>query len=92
MNHRKNYKNRQRSVFEQIPCVDRQTVADFDDLGIFTLDELADADPEAMFRNLQRIRGCELSRDVLAVFRCAVYCACEDYPEDEKLRWWHWRD
>ncbi len=88
----KNRENHRRSVFEQLPCVDRRTAADLEELGFHSLDELALADPETMFSDFQRLRGGGLSRDILAVFRCAVYSAAEDYPEEEKLRWWYWRD
>ena len=83
---------RERSPLEQIPCVSRETVRDLEELGFHTRDELADGDPESMFRNLERLRGGPLSRDILAIFRCAVYSAVEDHPEEEKLRWWNWRD
>ena len=81
-----------RNPLEQIPCVGRETARDLEELGFHTRDQLADGDPESMFRMLQRIRGGTISRDVLAVFRCAVYSAAEDFPDPEKLRWWNWKD
>ncbi|MDO4550655.1 MAG: helix-hairpin-helix domain-containing protein [Planctomycetia bacterium] len=83
---------KQRSIFQQIPCVDRETARDLEELGFHSLEQLADGDPDDMFQKLQRLRGGTLSRDILAIFRCAVYTVSEDYPENDKLRWWNWKD
>lgn len=85
-------RGRERSELETLPGVGRAIAEDLESLGIHTLDQLADSDPEILFRNLERIRNTQIDRCVLYVFRCAVYCACEDYPDPNKMKWWNWKD
>ena len=42
--------------------------------------------------SLWGLRGEQIDRCVLYVFRCAVYYAANETHESEKLKWWNWKD
>ena len=56
------------------------------------VEDLAGAEPEAMYGELCRLRGARIDRCVLYVFRCAVYYANHQSHDPELLKWWHWKD
>ena len=53
------------------------------ELGIERVADLKDGDPEALYERLSALRGVEMDRCVLYVFRCAVYAASQDRPDPE---------
>ncbi len=80
-----------RSPLEEIPGVGPKTASDLYDLGIRSVDDLAGRDPEELYDRLTALRGRDIDRCVLYVFRCAVYYA-EDGRDPQKLKWWNWKD
>ena len=45
-----------------------------------------------MYRRDCELRGIEIDRCQLYVYRCAVYFAETDHPDPKKLKWWYWKD
>lgn len=61
-------------------------------LGVRSPGDLADRDPEALYRELCSLQGGYVDRCMLYVLRCAVYDASTSDPDPELLRWWRWKD
>ncbi|MGD9872919.1 MAG: DUF4332 domain-containing protein [Kiritimatiellia bacterium] len=76
----------------RIPGVGLSMARDLLDLGITSVDDLVNRNPQKLYDDLSRQRGCHMDRCVLYVFRCAVYFASEPNPDPEKLKWWNWKD
>jgi hypothetical protein len=75
-----------------IPGVGPSIAQDLLDLGYTCISELKEADPESMYQHLCELRGQQIDRCVLYVFRCAVYFAGSKTHNPELLKWWHWKD
>lgn len=78
--------------FRRIPGVGKSIAQDFWNLGLRSLDDLKNRDPEELYAQLCRFQGCHVDRCMLYVFRCAVYFATETTHEPELLKWWNWKD
>jgi hypothetical protein len=76
----------------RLPGVGKSIAKDLYDLGFRRAEDLAGADPEAMYARLQQLAGRHLDRCLLYTFRCAVYAASTPAPEPDKLKWWNWKD
>lgn len=74
-----------------IPGVGPSISRDLRELGCGSVAELRGQDPQEMFERLCLMRGEEIDRCVLYVFRCAVYFAETDDPDPHLLKWWHWK-
>jgi hypothetical protein len=77
---------------QEIPGVGKSIAQDLWDLGIRTVGDLKNKDPEALYILLCKQRGCDIDRCMLYVFRCAVYYASTENPEKELLKWWNWKN
>ena len=75
----------------RIPGVGKSIAQDLRDLGIVQVDDLRDADPEALYNSLCELRGAHIDRCVLYVFRCAVYFASDEPHDPALLKWWNWK-
>ena len=64
---------------------------DLYNIGIRSVADLKDKDPETLYLLSNAYAGCVQDRCLLYVFRCAVYFAAEPFPEKEKLKWWNWK-
>ena len=80
------------SDLERIPGVGPSIALDLHDLGLERVADLADRDPERMYRDLCVLRGGHIDRCVLYVFRCAVYFASHTEYDSDLLKWWNWKD
>lgn len=80
------------SELRRIPGVGKQTEQDLILLGYPTIASLKGADPEAMYEKECAVRGIQVDRCQLYVYRCAVYWANTPNPEPEKCKWWYWKD
>ncbi|MBS0654433.1 MAG: helix-hairpin-helix domain-containing protein [Verrucomicrobia bacterium] len=80
------------AAFRKIPGVGKSIAEDFWDIGLRSLDDLREKDPEELYQALCHYQGCHVDRCMLYVFRCAVYFATEKHPEPELLKWWNWKD
>jgi hypothetical protein len=82
------------SDLRRIPGIGRTFVKDFARIGITQVRQLRGADPERLFRALERANEEELhatSKNYLYVIRMAVYYANGGRAPD-KLRWNAWKD
>ena len=77
---------------QTIPGIGASLSQDLVDLGYQTVNELKGANPEAIYQSLMALRGRDIDRCVLYVFRCAVYFASNSVHEPESLKWWNWKD
>jgi hypothetical protein len=77
---------------QQIPGVGASIAADLYAIGIQSIEELKDKDPEELYLKLCARQGMPVDRCVLYVFRCAVYYASNQKHNPELLKWWNWKD
>jgi hypothetical protein len=75
-----------------IPGVGKRIAEDLRGLGISSVEDLKDRDPEELYERLCRLKGCRVDRCMLYVFRCAVYFASNASHDPELLKWWNWKD
>lgn len=76
----------------RIPGVGVSIAQDLRDLGIYRVEDLRGADPQALYDRLEAQMGVHVDRCMLYVLRCAVYYASEFPHDPELLRWWAWKD
>jgi hypothetical protein len=78
--------------FRRIPGVGKSIAQDFVDLGFRSVDELKGQDPKHLYEKFCVLKKCHVDRCLLYVFKCAVYFAEEEDPEEELLKWWNWKN
>ena len=78
--------------FRQIPGVGKSIAEDLWDLGLRSVSDLKNQDPEALYTRLCTFQGTHVDRCMLYVLRCAVYYASNDVYDAELLKWWNWKD
>jgi hypothetical protein len=78
----------------QIPGVGKSLATDLWNIGIHSVSQLKNKDPELLYKLSNEYAGALQDRCVLYVFRCAVYYASTEKinHESEKLKWWNWKD
>lgn len=78
----------------KIPSIGKSIANDLWNIGIASVADLKDKDPEVLYDLSNRFAGTVQDRCLLYSFRCAVYYAqTEEVLRDpEKLRWWNWKD
>jgi hypothetical protein len=78
----------------QIPGVGKSLATDLWNIGILSVSQLKNKDPELLYQLSNNYAGAVQDRCVLYVFRCAVYYASTEKInyETEKLKWWNWKD
>jgi nucleotidyltransferase/DNA polymerase involved in DNA repair len=87
--------NNQQKILKKlrtIPGVGPSIAQDLYDLGIRSVDDLINRNPEELYRLLCALHGEKLDRCLLYVFRCAVYFASTHNHKPELLKWWNWKD
>lgn len=75
-----------------IPGIGKSMAEDLRVLGIESVADLTEKDPQQMYDRLCEIRNTKLDPCVLYGFRCAVYYAGNNVHDPEKLKWWNWKD
>ncbi|VAX20208.1 hypothetical protein MNBD_NITROSPINAE03-1330 [hydrothermal vent metagenome] len=85
-------KNRDANDLRRIPGVGEIIARDLRELGIESVSDLKDADPERLYDQLCVLKGVRVDRCMLYVFRCAVYFASRKSHDPELLKWWRWKD
>ncbi len=78
--------------FRKIPGVGKIIAQDFWDMGLRSQDDLKDADAEELYKALCILKGHQVDRCMLYVFRCAVYFASTRDHDPELLKWWNWKN
>lgn len=76
----------------KIPGVGKETEKDLIEMGYINIESLKGQDPLSMYDQHCSLKGCRVDRCQLYVFRCAVYFAENEIHEQEKLKWWNWKD
>lgn len=76
----------------QVPGVGKSIAEDLWNLGLRSVSNLKNEDPEALYTKLCAYQGTHVDRCMLYVFRCAVYYASNDVYDAELLKWWNWKD
>jgi hypothetical protein len=77
---------------QKIPGVGKRIAQDLRNLGIDSVRDLKDKDPEKLYLQLCDQQGVKIDRCMLYVFRCAVYYASAQQHDPELLKWWNWKD
>ena len=78
--------------FKRIPGVGAKIAGDLWNIGLRSVQELKNQDPEMLYRKLCDHHGTRVDRCMLYVFRCAVYFASNENHDPELLKWWNWKD
>lgn len=86
-----NYKTVNKELM-QIPGVGKVIADDLWNMGIHSIAELRNRDPEELYHQLCDLQGTQVDRCMLYVFRCAVYFASNEEHDPELLKWWNWKD
>lgn len=75
-----------------IPNVGKNTKQDLLNIGIYYVEDLKGKNPEELYLKDCQYKGYREDRCQLYVFRMAVYYAENTTWEEEKLKWWYWKD
>lgn len=78
--------------FCQIPGVGKSIAENLWNLGLRSVADLKNQEPEALYMSLCALHGTHVDRCMLYVFRCTVYYASNDKFDAELLKWWNWKD
>jgi len=70
--------------------IGKAMLRDFAFLNIHTVDELAAADPDELYRELSERTNTRQDPCVLDTFRCAVAQARDPRLPKEQCNWWYW--
>ncbi|HTM65133.1 MAG TPA: helix-hairpin-helix domain-containing protein [Flavipsychrobacter sp.] len=78
---------------KQIPGVGISIANDLWNIGICSVADLEQKDPQQLYEQSNQFAGVVQDRCLLYVFRCAVYYAetPSSKREPEKLKWWNWK-
>ena len=81
-------------ALRKIPGVGVSIANDLWNIGIRTVDDLQNQDPQQLYNASNEYTGALQDRCLLYVFRCAVYYAetPRELQETEKLKWWNWKN
>lgn len=75
-----------------IPGVGKSIAQDLINIGITSVRDLKNRDPQELYDLSNKFAGVIQDRCLLYVFRCAVYFASNKKHDPEKLKWWNWQD
>lgn len=76
----------------KIPSVGKETEKDLIALGYTTIESLKNVDPEELYLRECAMKGVQVDRCQLYVYRCVAYYCSTEEPEPEKCKWWYWKD
>lgn len=76
----------------KIPGVGKSIEQDLMHIGISCIEDLKGRNPEDLYKQSCLFKGFQEDKCLLYVFRLAVYYAENDKYDDEKLKWWYWKD
>jgi nucleotidyltransferase/DNA polymerase involved in DNA repair len=77
---------------QRIPGVGPSIAEDLFALGIYRVEDLRGKDADVLYEQLCAQVGQRVDRCMLYVFRCAIYFASHAQHDEEKLKWWNWKD
>jgi hypothetical protein len=78
----------------RIPGVGKSIANDLFNIGIRSVRDLKNKNPEFLYDQSNHFAGQVQDRCLLYVFRCAVYYSKTslDKQDPEKLKWWNWKE
>ena len=79
-------------VLEQIPGVGKAIAQDMASIGIRSLSQLKNQDPDKLYQKLCDFKASPVDRCMLYVLRCAVYYASNTKHDPQLLKWWNWKN
>ena len=77
---------------EQIPGVGKKIAQDMRNIGIHSVGQLKNRDPEKLYQKLCDFKASPVDRCMLYVLRSAVYYASNAKHNPQLLKWWNWKD
>jgi hypothetical protein len=92
MNHNAEDKARILKQFQIIPGIGKACALDLWNIGLRRVSDLSGQNPAVLYHRLNKVTGVTHDICMLYTFRCAVYFATEKHHEEEKLKWWYWKD
>lgn len=75
-----------------VPGVGKTIALDLYNLGIRSINDLKNKDPEKLYDQLCQLQNQHVDRCMLYVFRCAIYYASHEIHDPHLLKWWSWKD
>lgn len=84
--------NTSMSELRHIPNVGEQTEKDLTAMGYTTLESLKGKKAEDLYREECALRGVEIDRCQLYLYRAVEYFVNTEKPDPEKCKWWLWKD
>ncbi len=75
-----------------IPNVGERTKQALQNIGITCVEDLKGENPEELYDKDCFVKGFQEDKCQLYLFRMAVYYAEHTDWEEEKLKWWYWKD
>ena len=79
------------AMFGHVPGIGQRMAEDLWHLGLRSMQELRESDPELMYREICHHAGGHVDRCVLYVYRCAVAYARNPQLDPEMCKWWNWK-
>lgn len=76
----------------KIPGVGKSIKEDLIRMGYTNAQMLVDKNPAFLYEKLCAIKGFQVDRCMLYVFRCAVYYASNTTHDATLLKWWNWKE
>lgn len=77
---------------QMIPGVGKSIAEDLTQIGMRSVSCLKNENPQKLYDKMCRKQGVKIDRCMLYVLRCAVYYASNKTHDQEKLKWWNWKD
>jgi hypothetical protein len=77
---------------QKIPGVGPKISKVLYNLGITSISDLKNKNPEILYQQLNSEVGYQVDRCVLYAFRCAICFASNKTYNPELLKWWNWKD
>ena len=75
-----------------IPGVGKKTKQALQNIGINYIEDLKGQNPEELYLKDSLKKGFTEDKCQLYLFRMAVYYAENEEVDEEKLKWWYWKD
>ncbi len=77
---------------KKIPNIGDKTKQSLLSIGITCVEDLQGKKPEDLYLNDCKIKGYKEDKCQLYLFRMAIYYAEHTNWEEDKLKWWYWKD
>ena len=75
-----------------IPNIGDKTKQSLQNIGIKYVEDLKGQNPEDLYFKDCITKGFQVDKCQLYLFRMAIYYAEHTIWEEEKLKWWYWKD